>query len=120
MSPPGLHCYAAGLRRPLLLEAGGRRVQGSADEAMESGTAPPLFCIPLVELFTAPSPSQTACFLFTVLFAASPERQGVGLLHWEMSLWKPWTAPPCFLCSRPFHTARHHLLAAVSRARGEH
>jgi hypothetical protein len=38
----------------------------------------------------------------------------------ETSLWKPWTAPPCFLYSRPFHAARHHLLAAVSRARGEH
>jgi hypothetical protein len=24
----------------------------------------------------------------------------------EMSLWKPWTAPPYFLCSRPFHAAR--------------
>jgi hypothetical protein len=32
----GLHCCAAGPRRPPLLEAGGRRVQGSTDEAMES------------------------------------------------------------------------------------
>jgi hypothetical protein len=38
----------------------------------------------------------------------------------KMSLWKPWTAPHCFLCSRSFHAARHHLLAAVYRARGEH
>jgi hypothetical protein len=29
----------------------------------------------------APSPSRTACFLFTELFAASPGRQGAGLLH---------------------------------------
>jgi hypothetical protein len=43
-SPPGLHCYAAGPRRPPLPEAGGRRVQGSADEAMKPWTAPPCFC----------------------------------------------------------------------------
>jgi hypothetical protein len=43
-----------------------------------------------------------------------------GCCTMEKSLWKPWTAPPCFLSSRPFHAARHHLLAAVSRARGEH
>jgi hypothetical protein len=35
-----------------------------------------------VNIFTAPSPSRTACFLFTELFnTASPERQGAGLLH---------------------------------------
>jgi hypothetical protein len=50
----------------------------------------------------APSPSRTACLLFTELFAASPGRQGAGLLHKGDVDVKPWTAPPCFLCSRPF------------------
>jgi hypothetical protein len=35
-----------------------------------------------VNIFTAPSPSRTTCFLLTELFnTASPERQGAGLLH---------------------------------------
>jgi hypothetical protein len=34
----------------------------------------------------------------------------------KISLRKPWTAPLCFPCSRPFHAARHHLLAVVSRS----
>jgi hypothetical protein len=55
--------------------------------------------------------------------SSTPPRRNAkerGCCTRETSLWKPWTAPPCFLCSRPFHAARHHLLAAVSRARGEH
>jgi hypothetical protein len=39
----------------------------------------------------------------------SPPRRNAkerGCCTRQMSLWKPWTAPPCFLCSRPFHAAR--------------
>jgi hypothetical protein len=46
--------------------------------------------------------AEPPCFLFTELFAASPGRQGAGLLHKGDVDVKPWTAPPCFLCSRPF------------------
>jgi hypothetical protein len=46
-----------------------------------AGTGPAKGDAAPVYIFTAPSPSRTACFLFTVLFAASPEHQGAGLLH---------------------------------------
>jgi hypothetical protein len=79
--PPGVKARPPEGRPPPLPEAGGRRVHGSADDARKSkdrATQEPELFKPLT---TTPSPSRTPCFLFTVLFAAAPERQGAGLLH---------------------------------------
>jgi hypothetical protein len=69
---------------------------------------------------TAPSPSRTACFLFTVLFAASPERQGAGLLHkGDVTVEAMDHAALLPLLQAIPRCSFHHLVVA-SRARGEH
>jgi hypothetical protein len=103
----GLRSWSSPSRRRLKPEPlAGVALHHGAGTGPAKGNAAPV-CI-----FTAPSSS-----------SSTPPRRNAkerGCSTGKMSPWKPWTAPPCFLCSRLFHAARHHLLAAVSRARGEH
>jgi hypothetical protein len=65
---------------------------------------------------TAPSPSRTACFLFTVLFAASPERQGAGLLHKEDVAAEAMDRIALLPLLQAIPRCSFHLLAAMSRS----
>jgi hypothetical protein len=69
---------------------------------------------------TAPSPSRTACFLFTVLFAASPERKGAGLLHKEDVAVEAMDHAALLPLLQAIPRCSFHHLVVASRARGEH
>jgi hypothetical protein len=105
--------------RPPLPEARGRRVHGSVDDARKSKDRatqePELFKTPM----TTPSPSRTPCFLFTVLFAASPERQGAGLLHKEDVAVEAMDRAALLPLLQAIPRCSFHHLATVSRAQGE-
>jgi hypothetical protein len=85
--------------------------------AMEPEPDRPRATPPLSTSSPPPSPRRTACIHLHRARRNAKER---GCSTGVMSPWKPWTAPPCFLCSRPFRCSSPRRLAAVSRTRGEH
>jgi hypothetical protein len=69
-----------------------------------AGTGPAKGDAAPVYIFTAPFTTLNRLHPSSPSSSAPPRRNAKerGCSTGKMSPWKPWTAPPCFLCSRPF------------------